>query len=172
MQSLGRPGTDEAGECYFRYIDRVRGDDVAAELAEQLEQQAALWADVSEERSLHRYEPGKWSLREVLGHVNDTERLFQFRMFWFARGFTEPLPSFDQDVSAASAQAHDRSLASLLEEFRSVRLASLALVRGIPSEGWMRRGTASGNPFTARAVAFVLAGHAAHHFAIVRERYL
>jgi hypothetical protein len=173
MASLGRPGRDEAAEYYFRYIDRVPGDDVAAVLAEQLEQETALWSGLSEERSLRQYEPGKWSLREVLGHVNDTERLFQFRTFWFARGFeAEPLPSFDQDVSAASANAHARTIADLFEEFRSTRLSSLALVRSVMPEAWSRRGTASGQPFTARAAAFTLAGHAAHHFAIVRERYL
>lgn len=173
MASVGRPGRDEVAEYYFRYIDRVPGDDLAAVLAEQLEQETVFWPGLSDERSLHRYEPGKWSLREVLGHVIDTERLFLFRTFWFARGFeAEALPSFDQDVSAASANANARTIADLFEEFRVTRLSSLALVRSLPAEAWSRRGTASGNPFTARAAAFALAGHAAHHFAIVRERYV
>lgn len=172
MQTMGRPGPDEAGEYYFRYIDRVPGDDLVGVLAEQLAQETTFWESLPEERSLHRYQPDKWSLRELLGHVNDTERLFQFRTFWFARGFEEPLPSFDQEVSAGAARAHERTVASLFEEFQATRQSSLALVRSIPAEAWMRRGTASGNPFTARAAAFALAGHAAHHFAIARERYL
>ena len=172
MQTVGRPGPDEVAPYYFTYIDRVPGDDVVAVLAEQLEQAPAFWGAITEEKSRHRYQPGKWSIREALGHVNDTERVFQFRAFWFARGFDAPLPSFEQDVAAGAANAEERSLASLLDEFLAIRRASLALVRSLPHDAWLRRGTASGNPFTVRAAAFALAGHAAHHVAIVRERYL
>lgn len=172
MQIVGRPGPDEAAPYYFTYIDRVPGDDVVGVLAEQLEQAPGFWGAISEEKSLHRYEPGKWSIRETLGHVNDTERVFQFRAFWFARAFDSPLPSFEQGVAAASAGAHERTLESLLEEFLAIRRAGLALARTTPHEAWMRRGTASGNPFSARAAAFAMAGHAAHHVAIVKERYL
>jgi len=172
MQIVGRPGPDEAAPYYFTYIDRVHGGDVVAVLGEQLEQAPAFWGAISEERSHHRYEPGKWTIREVLGHVNDTERLFLFRTFWFARGFEEPLPSFDQEIAARGANAGERTLASLLEEFRAIRQSALALVRAIPPEAWTRRGTASGNPFSARAAAFAMAGHAAHHVALVQERYL
>jgi DinB superfamily len=172
MKTVGRPGADEAAPYYFTYIDRVSGDDVVAVLAEQLDQAPGFWGAITEEKSRHRYEPGKWSIREALAHVSDTERVFQFRTFWFARGFDAPLPSFDQDTAAASALAHERPLSSLLEEFLAVRRSSLALLRALPPEAWLRRGTASGNPFTTRAVAFVTAGHAAHHVAIVKERYL
>jgi hypothetical protein len=172
MSIVGRPGPDEVAPYYLKYIDRVPGDDVVAVLAEQLEQAPGFWGAIGEEKSRHRYEPGKWSIREALGHINDTERVFQFRTFWFARGFEVPLPSFDQDVAAANTDADERTLASLLDEFLAIRRAGLALARALPPEAWMRRGTASGNPFTARAMAFTTAGHAAHHVAIVRERYL
>ena len=172
MAMVGRPGADEAAPYYFKYIDRVPGDDVVAVLEEQLEQVPGFWGAISEEKSRHRYEPGKWSIREALAHVNDTERLFQFRTFWFARALGEPLPSFDPDTAAAAALADERPLASLLDEFLAVRRSSLALLRSLPPEAWLRRGTASGNPFSTRAVAFVTAGHAAHHVAIVKERYL
>lgn len=172
MGTITRPGADEAVPYYFTYIDRVPGDDVVTVLAEQLEQASGFWGAITEDKSRHRYQPGKWSIREALAHVNDTERVFQFRTFWFARGFEAPLPSFDQDTAAASAPAHERPLASLVDEFLAVRRSTLALVRSLPEEAWARRGTASGNPFTARAMVFVTAGHAAHHVAIVKERYL
>lgn len=168
----GRPGPDETAAYYFTYIDRVTGEDVVAAMEEQLDQALSFWGGITEEKSRHRYQPGKWSIREVLGHVNDTERVFLFRTFWFARAFDSPLPSFDQDVAAGAAHADERPLASLREEFRSIRMSGLALVRTLAPEDWMRRGEASGNPFTARAAAYALAGHAAHHVAIVRERYL
>jgi hypothetical protein len=173
MQKVGRPAAGEVDAYYFNYIDRVPDDDVIAVLAERLEEATRFWSAISEEKSRHRYQPDKWSLREVLGHVNDTERVFQFRTFWFARGFAEePLPSFDEDVSAAGAPADERPLASLLEEFRAVRQSGLALVRSIPHEAWTRRGTASGKPCSARAAAFAMAGHEIHHVGIARERYL
>jgi hypothetical protein len=172
MPMAGRPGPDEVAPYYFTYIDRVSGDDVVVVLAEQLEQAPRFWGAIGEEKSRHRYAPGKWSIRETLGHVNDTERVFLFRTFWFARGFESPLPSFEQVTAAATAAADERTLESLLEEFLAIRRSGLELVRTFPPEGWLRRGTASGNPFSARAAAFAMAGHAAHHVAIVKERYL
>ena len=127
---------------------------------------------ISDERSRHRYAPDKWSIREVLGHINDTERLFAFRAFWFARGLPEPLPSFDQDIAAAHAGADDRSWSAHIDEFRSVRAATLALFQHLPPDAWTRRGVASDMPFTVRALAFIAAGHVAHHARLLRERYL
>jgi hypothetical protein len=172
MAKVGRPGPDESAPYYFTYIDRVPGDDLVAVLEEQLAQAPGFWGAIGEEKSRHRYEPGKWSIREALGHVNDTERVFLFRTFWFARGFEEALPSFEQDTAAGTADADARPLASLLEEFLEIRRSGLALIRSLPQEAWMRRGTASGKSFTARAAAYALAGHAAHHVAVVKERYL
>jgi hypothetical protein len=127
---------------------------------------------ISEEQSLHRYAPGKWSIREVVAHINDTERLFTFRAFWFARALGEPLPSFDQDIAASHAGADERPWRSHLDEFHAVRAATIALFRNLPAEAWTRRGVASGNPFTVRALAYIAAGHVAHHLRLLREQYL
>lgn len=169
---IGFPEPSEAAPYYFRYIDQAKTEDVVGLLGSQLEEALDLLENISEESSLHRYAPDKWSLREVMGHVTDAERLFQFRAFWFARGFDSPLPGFDEKVSAATARPNERSWASHLEELRSVRLATLTLFRNLPAEAWARSGIASDMPFSVRALAYITAGHATHHLTILRERYL
>lgn len=168
----GRPEPQEAAAYYSRYIDRVQSEDVLGTLEAQLDETLALLEGITEERSLHRYGPDKWSIREVLNHVTDTERVFVFRALWFARGFDTPLPSFDQNVAAPMARADEVSWARHVEEFRAVRLATLTFFRHLPAEAWMRSGIASDNPVTVRALAYITAGHLAHHVAILRERYL
>jgi hypothetical protein len=168
----GAPERDEAVPYYFTYIDRVRTDDIVGFLREQLAATDSLFGEISEEKSLFRYAPEKWSIRQVLNHVTDTERTFAFRAMWFARGFTDPLPSFEQDIAAAGAAADECSWACHVEEFRAVRLATHALFLNMPSGAWLRAGVASGNRFTVRAIAFIMAGHFAHHAAILRDRYL
>jgi hypothetical protein len=167
-----RPEPGEAAPYYFTYIDRVFGDDIVERLASQLDEALAFFSGVSESGSLHRYEPGKWSIRDVLRHLNDVELLTLFRAFWFARGFESPLPSYDQNIASAAAQADRFSWASHVEEFRQVRLATLSFFRNLPEEAWTRSGVASDNPFTVRALAYLIAGHVDHHVAILRERYL
>ena len=167
-----RPARDEAAEYYFGYINQVPGNLVLPVLASQLGEMLALFDGISEEQSLLRYAPDKWTIRQALNHVNDTERLFVFRAFWFARGFDTPLPSFDQNVAVAAAGADARSWGSHLEEFRRVRGATITFFRSLPPEAWARRGIASDNPFTVRALAYIGAGHVAHHVRILRERYL
>jgi hypothetical protein len=169
---IGRPDSTEAAPYYFRYIDRVPEGDVLAELESQLASTLAFFSTISEERSLHRYEPGKWSIRGVVNHVNDTERVFLSRAFWFARGFDSPLPSYEQDVAAAASRADEVPWESHTEEFKAVRLATSTFFRNLPADAWMRRGIASGNPFTVRALAWIAAGHLEHHVAILKERYL
>ena len=169
---IGRPRAGEAEAYYFRYIDRVPGDDPLAVLEPQLEETVAFLSPISEERSLHRYGAEKWTMRQVVNHVNDCERLFVFRAFWFARGFASALPSFDQNTSADGARADDFSWASHVEEFRRIRLATLSFFRNLPAEAWMRRGIASELSFTVRALAWIAAGHLDHHLAILRERYI
>jgi hypothetical protein len=168
----GRPERSEAADYYFTYIDQIAGEDVEAVLGSQLEEAAAFFAEISEEKSLHRYAPEKWSIRQVLNHITDTERAFAFRALWFARGFDTPLPGYDQDVAVFGAEADRVPWAAHVEEFRRVRLATISLFANMPPGGWMRRGIASGNPFTVRALAYITAGHLAHHARIVRERYL
>jgi hypothetical protein len=126
---------------------------------------------ITEQGSLHRYAPGKWSIRQVMSHLNDAERLFVSRAFWFARGFDAPLPSFDQDIAVASARGDDRSWSSHVDEFHAIRAATVAFFETLPPDAWTRRGTASGNPFSVRALAYICAGHVTHHMRILRERY-
>jgi hypothetical protein len=166
------PDRTEAAEYYFTYIDQVPAGDIGAILEAQGEETLTALGAISEERSLHRYAPDKWSIRQVLSHLSDTERLFVARAFWFARGFDTPLPSFDQNVAIAAAGANERSWSSHVDEFRSVRGATVTFFKNLPADAWMRRGIASGNPFTVRALAYVAAGHVEHHMAIVRSRYL
>lgn len=167
-----RPDHSEAAAYYFTYIDLVPDGNICETLDAQRDETLATLRTISEERSLHRYAPGKWSLRELLGHISDTERLFVSRAFWFARGFDSPLPSFDQHVAAAAAGAHDRAWSSHIAEFQSVRAATLSFFQNLPPDAWTRRGTASGNPFTVRALAYLTAGHVVHHMSIARSRYL
>jgi hypothetical protein len=131
-----------------------------------------LLAGVPQNRVDYRYAADKWTIREGLGHLNDTERLFAFRAFWFARGFESSLPSFDQGIAFTHAQAAQRSWSSHLDEFRSLRTSTILFFRGLPPEAWLRRGIASDNPFTVRALAYLGAGHVIHHLRILRERYL
>lgn len=169
---IGRPEPNEAAAYYSTYTDLVSSDNVLDAIETQMEETLSFLTSVSEEQSLHRYAPEKWSMRELLNHVNDTERVFLFRALWFARGFPDPLPSFDQNIGVAGAGADEVSWAQHLEEFRSVRLATISFFRNLPSEGWMRSGIASDNPFTVRALAYIIPGHVAHHMAVIRDRYL
>ncbi|HWZ51731.1 MAG TPA: DinB family protein [Granulicella sp.] len=168
----GRPMESEAAEYCWSYINSVEGEDAVAALEKQLAEALALFAGIAEERSLGRYAAGKWSMREVLSHVSDTERIFSFRALWFARGLGKELPGFDQDVAAANAAGDRLGWAAHVEEFRRVREGTIALFRSMPEEAWSRSGVANGNSSSVRALAFMAAGHAEHHLRILRERYL
>jgi hypothetical protein len=168
----GRPQESEAASVHWKYIDKVEGEDPVAVLERQLGEALELFAGISEARSMFRYAPEKWSVRQVLSHVTDTERAFTFRALWFGRGFGGALQSFDQEIAAAGAQAERVSWAAHVEEFRQVRLATVSLFRNMPQEAWLRSGVASGHMVSVRALAFIAAGHAAHHLEILWERYL
>ena len=168
----GRPEKSEAAPYYFTYIDQVAGGDVQAVLATQLEESSGFFQGISEEKSLHRYSPEKWSIRQVLNHISDTERSTAFRALWFARSFSTPLPSYDQNIAASAARADTIAWAAHVEEFRRVRLATISLFANMPAQGWRASGIASDNRFTVRALAYIIAGHFAHHFRILNERYL
>jgi len=165
------PDESEAASFYFTYINQVPAGDIRRYLADQAADALTLLRGVSDERSLHRYGPGKWSIREVVSHMNDAERVFSFRAFWFARGFEGPLASFDQDVAMPLAFAERRSWASHLDEFAAIRSATVALFDAMQESVWDRRGLASGKPVTVRALAYICAGHVAHHLDVIRTRY-
>ena len=168
---IPRPDRTDAAEYYFTYIDKVPEGDIRQILRSQLADMLALLSSVTEDGSRHRYAPGKWSLRQVMSHITDTERVFTFRALWFARGFETPLASYDQDVAIASAGADDRSWTSHVDEFRAVRQASIALFDSLSDEAWARRGIASDKPVSVRGLAFITAGHVFHHTQIMCERY-
>jgi hypothetical protein len=168
---IGRPQDSEAAPYYFTYINLVQGDDPQAVMDAQLDKVETILSAIPEQKSLYRYAPDKWSIRQVVNHVTDSERAFIFRVLWFARGFESPLPSYDQDVAARAAEADRIPWNDHLDEFRNVRLATLSFFRNLPSDAWMRTGIASDNRFTVRALAYIIAGHAAHHVQILRERY-
>lgn len=167
-----RPGSGEYGAYHVRYLERVPHGDVLETLAREgaafVRRLRALPAD----REEHRYAPGKWTVREIVGHCIDTERVFVQRALWFARGDPSPLPGFEQDDWARASNAGRRPLAELAEEHEAVRRSTLLLFRGLDGEAAARRGIADRVEFTVRAIAWILAGHELHHRAVLEQRYL
>ncbi|MCA9737126.1 MAG: DinB family protein [Gemmatimonadota bacterium] len=168
---LARPGPDEYNPYYARYVELVPDGDIVTTLASQIEETDAVVRAFIPGREDFRYEPGKWSVRESLGHVVDTERVFGFRALWFARGAAESQPGMDQDLWVAGSNAGERALDDLLSEWRAVRASTVALFRSLDPEAGQRSGVASGYPVTVRALAWITAGHELHHRALFRERY-
>ena len=170
--AIGRPAPGEYADYYTGYVERVPEGDVLDVLARDLDDALALLGGVDEERASHRYAPGKWTLAEVLGHVVDIERVFATRAMLFARGDAQPLPGVEQDDLIAGGDFAARPLFSLLDELAHLRRANIALFASLGEQTHLRRGVASGCEFTVRALVYVLAGHAAHHVDVIRERYL
>jgi hypothetical protein len=168
---LPRPAPDEHAAYYGTYIGQVPDGDILELLATQVDETVALLSAVAPERETYRYAPGKWSIREVVGHIIDTERVFALRALWFARRAEGAQPSMDQDRWAEVSNAGDRPLADLIAELRAVRDASLALFASFDDEIGLRQGVASGNAFTVRAIAWIIAGHERHHRTILRREY-
>ncbi len=168
---LARPQPGEYAPFYERYIARVPDGDLVAHLDRQLHATAELLGGLSEAQGEHRYEPGKWSVKEVVLHVSDSERVFAYRALRFARGDATPLPGFDQDPWVPAAEVGRRTLRDVADEFRAVRLATVALARSLTEEQGRRTGIANDTAVSVRAVLFMLAGHELHHLAVLRERY-
>ena len=133
---MTRPQTTEAADYYFKYIDLITSDNIVPAIETQMGEMLQFLNSISEEHSLHSYAPGKWTIRELLNHVNDGERLFSGRAFWFARGFNDALPSFDQDIAVQMAHANNTSWADLVEEFKHLRLGTIFLLKSLPAEAW------------------------------------
>ena len=167
-----RPDPGEYNAYYDRYVALVPEGDIIALLTVQLDDTIALVRDLSEEQALHTYAPGKWSIKEVLGHIMDAERIFMARALRFARGDATPLPSFDENRYAPAGGFNDRPLASLVSELTAVRRATVALLAGLPAAAWERKGTASDAPVSVRGLAWITAGHELHHRLILTQRYL
>lgn len=167
-----RPEADEYPAHYRPYVERVELGKPPAVFGRQLASTQAFLERIGEEQSLARYAPGKWSLKEVVGHLADCERIFAMRALCFARGEAAELPGFDENDYVAAAAFDSRPWASLRAELRRVREASIALFDGFDAAQLEARGRANGGTFTVRAVAWILAGHEAHHLDVIRERYL
>ena len=167
-----RPAASEHAPFYGGYVEQVPDGSIAPTLEAQRGEMASLLRGIREERALHRYEPGKWSVKEVVGHMIDAERVFAVRALAFSRADRQPLFGMEQDEWVAAAGFDRQPFADLTDELDSVRRATQTLVRGLDDEQWLRRGTASGCEFTVRATFWIIAGHAHHHLKVLRERYL
>ena len=165
-----RPKADEYAPYYAGYVTSVPDGDLLA-LLEREETRPTL-DGLADAAARHRYEPGKWSVKEVVGHMADTERIMAYRALRIGRGDATPLPGFEQDNYVRAMAWDEIPLASLLDDFGHVRRATVSLLRGFPTEALTRRGTASGFPVTVLALAAIIAGHEQHHLRILRERYL
>jgi uncharacterized damage-inducible protein DinB len=172
MNPEQRPASTDYAPYYGRYVDRVPDGSIVETLRHQLADTLALVAGLPEPKARHRYAPGKWSVKEVLGHVADCERVFAYRALRIGRGDTTPLAGFDQDAYAAVAPYDERPLASIVAELQAVRAATLALLEGFDEAAWGRRGTANDVPVSVRAIAWIIAGHERHHREVLRGHYL
>ncbi|HYK75571.1 MAG TPA: DinB family protein [Daejeonella sp.] len=168
---MNRPQSNEFAPYYATYIDTV-ADNVLTELEQQKQALPEFLAGISPEKADFAYAPGKWTIKEMLGHIIDTERVMTYRAMRIARNDQTPLASFDEDTYVANAHFKDRTLASLAEEFATLRKANLFLFKSLNETELNRMGTASSNPVSVRALLFILAGHVNHHRRILEERYL
>jgi uncharacterized damage-inducible protein DinB len=169
----GRPVPGEYADYAQADIDNVNGDDAVAVLETLTEETLAFLRGLPEEKLAGvRYAPGKWTVKDLVAHLTDDERIFAYRALCVARGETQPLAGFDEKLYAACAAGEERPWLDLLAEYTIVRAATLALLRALPAVAWTRRGTVNGYSATARGLAFHIAGHELHHLRIVRERYL
>lgn len=170
--AVPRPDATEYAPYYGTYIGKVPEGDLLQTLESQRRDTQRLLAGLPEQQALHRYAPGKWSIKEVVGHLADSERVFAYRALRFARADETPLASFDEQAWTPAGKFDARSLQDLAAELDVVRYATIALFRGFDPEALPRRGIASGKPVSVRALAWIIAGHERHHIALVRERYL
>jgi uncharacterized damage-inducible protein DinB len=170
--SIARPSASEHAEYYSRYISRVPDGDLVTGLRDQAAATVAMLRGLSDDDANYAYAPGKWSIKEVVGHISDAERVFAYRAVTVARNDKTPLPSFDENGWAAESNAASRTLGDLLDEFQAVRAATIQLARSFDADALTRIGTASGNPISPRALLYIIAGHEIHHVGLLRERYL
>ena len=167
-----RPQKGDYALYYEKYVALVPSGDFLEILQEQQRELTRLLSPLTEQQAEFRYAPGKWSIKEILGHINDAERIFAYRLLRIARGDQTPLPGFEQDNYIEPGNFSARTLADLLHEFSTVREATVSLIRSLDDAAWRRRGVASQKEVTVTAIAFVIAGHERHHRIILEERYL
>ncbi|HEV3420461.1 MAG TPA: DinB family protein [Candidatus Acidoferrum sp.] len=172
MMTQKRPQPNDYAPYYGKYVMLVPDGDFLEILETQLRDMKLLLEPLTDHQADFRYAPGKWSIKESIGHVNDAERIFAVRMLRIARGDQTPLPGFEQDDFVKVSNASSQKLSVLLEEFTAIRRATIALIRSLDDASWLRRGTASGKEVSVLAIAFIIVGHVLHHRAIFEEKYL
>jgi uncharacterized damage-inducible protein DinB len=170
--NIARPEASEYAPYYEKYISLVPQANLLDTLGQQLESTLALLSGITEEQADSSYAPGKWSIKELIGHLIDSERIFAYRALRFARADQTPLPGYEQDDYVASARFGARRLSDMAEELSYTRKSNLYLFRSLDEEAWQRTGEANGQPVSVRAIAYIIAGHEAHHMGILRTRYL
>jgi uncharacterized damage-inducible protein DinB len=166
------PDSTEFAPSYGKYTSLVKSENIVKTLEAQAQQSEGVFGALTEEQSSFRYAPDKWSIREMLGHVVDAERIFSYRALRIARGDKTPIEGFEQDDYVANAPFERCTLAELLDEFTAVRRATVLLFHSLPADAWTRRGIASNNDVSVRALAYIIAGHELHHIAVLNEKYL
>jgi len=169
---ISRPNPDEYADYYGKYIAYVQTDDPLKELRKSKEKLMKFISKLSKKELKHRYAEGKWSIKEILVHLVDAERIWGYRALRVARNDKTPLPGWEENDYAPASKADDRKIKSILREFETVRNASVALFEGFEEEMLMRTGTASNHPISVRALAYVMMGHQLHHVSVIKERYL
>jgi uncharacterized damage-inducible protein DinB len=171
LLAVTRPEPSEHIEYYSKYINLIPGADVRGILTSQGEDTQRLLAHLSDSLAMHRYATGKWSVKEVLGHITDAERVFAYRALRFGRGDATPLAGFDENIYVPASNADVRSVASLRAEMAAVRSATVSLLDSFDEDALLRSGPANGHPISVRALLWIVAGHEKHHVTLLRERY-
>jgi uncharacterized damage-inducible protein DinB len=169
---LRKPSAEEYPSAYAPYVAAAEDGDGVALLRAQLKEVTELFGGLTESQSTFRYAPGKWSLKDLLLHLSDAERIFAYRCLRFGRGDGTPLAGFDEDAYAAAADAEHQALTDLLTDWQATRAALISLCQGLPDAAWNHRGVSNGKELTARCLPYICLGHTAHHLAVIRERYL
>jgi len=167
-----RPNDDEYSPFYGKYIQRVADGDLVAILRDQVATSAALLRNAPADRADFAYAPGKWTLKQVIGHMIDVERVMSYRALRFSHNDATELPGFDENDWVANSNSSERTIADLVAEYEAVRAATVHFARHLGRDALVRRGTANGQQLSVRALLFIIAGHELHHIALVRERYL
>lgn len=166
-----RPAATDYAPAFGHYVSLITDDDILSTIEQQSSEMQRLLSSLDETRAMYRYEPGKWSVKEVIGHLIDGDRIFGYRVLAISRGETASLPSWDENAYAATANYDQWRIGDLAELYAVARRTNIIYFRNLAPEAWDRRGIASNNPITVRALAYVIAGHERHHLKILRERY-
>jgi hypothetical protein len=170
--AIEKPAADEYNEYYQGYVSQVTETDLLGVLAAQSDEVRGVFGSLDESKGTFAYAEGKWTIKEMLSHIIDGERHFAYRVLRISRGDTTPIEGFEQDLYIENSHANERTFEDMIAEFAELRSANLRQLHNFDETDWLRRGTASGNPFTVRALGYIMAGHVRHHLMVLKERYL